>query len=71
MARDPFTYFFQLRRRYIRDWYWNCAAVVAIGLGIVVNAGASHPFGIAAGVALMIAGSVVGYVGYRRGPHKG
>ena len=57
MARDPFTYFLELRRRYVRDWYWMCAAVIAIGLGIAVNAGTSHLVGMVAGVGLMIAGS--------------
>jgi hypothetical protein len=67
MARDPFTYFFELRRKYVRDWYWFSAAVVAIGFGIAFNNGSSHLLGLVAGVGVMLIGLFVGYLGYRRG----
>jgi hypothetical protein len=67
MARDPFTYLFELRRKYVRDWYWFSAGVVAIGLGIAISAGLSHVLGLVAGVGVMLIGLFVGYLGYRRG----
>jgi hypothetical protein len=67
MARDPFTYLFELRRKYVRDWYWFAAGVVAIGFGIAINAGLSHVLGLVAGVGVMLIGLLVAYLGYRRG----
>jgi hypothetical protein len=68
MVRDPFTYFFELRRKYVRDWYWFSAAVVAMGFGFAFDAGLSHVLGLLAGVGVMLIGLFVGYLGYRRGP---
>lgn len=67
MVRDPFTYSFELRRKYVRDWYWFSAAVVAMGFGIAFSAGLSHMLGLVAGVGVMLVGLFVGYLGYRRG----
>ncbi len=67
MVRDPFTYLLELRRRYVRDWYWLAAGVIAIGFGITVSSGPSHPPGMAAGAGVMLVGLVAGYLGYRRG----
>jgi 1,4-dihydroxy-2-naphthoate octaprenyltransferase len=66
MPRDPFSQLLALRRRYVRDWYWMCAGVVAVGLGIAHDSG-THPFGLLAGLGVMAAGLIVGYLGYRRG----
>lgn len=67
MARDAFTYLLQLRRKYVRDWYWFAAGVVVIGFGITFDAGKSHLLGTAAGAGVMLVGLILGYLGYRRG----
>lgn len=67
VPRDPFSYVLELRRRYVRDWYWMGAAVVTVGLGVAHDAGTTHPSGLLAGLGVMAAGLIVGYLGYRRG----
>ena len=67
MARDPFTYLLELRRKYVRDWYWLAAGVAVIGFGMAISSGLSHVMGLVAGAGVILIGLFAGYLGYRRG----
>jgi hypothetical protein len=66
MARDPFTYFLEFRRKYVRDWYWNAAGMVVVGLGTTISSGLNYA-SLATGGGVILVGLFVGYLGYRRG----